>query len=64
MGIVSLMSWCNTLERLDTQELKNLLLCGSEVFSQVAQVSPKLANWANTETAQEMTPEAILEEKS
>jgi hypothetical protein len=58
---VSILSWCEALERIDKGELKNFLSNGLDNFRLLSQTAPQLTEWEKTEAAQEMVPELVEE---
>ncbi len=61
LGVVSILSWCEALERIDKGELKNFIAGGLENFQLMSQTAPQLTEWEKTEAAQEMMPEMVEE---
>lgn len=62
LGVVSILSWCEALEKIDKNELKNFLSSGLDNFRLLSQEAPQLIQWEQTEAAQEMVPEEVTYE--
>lgn len=55
LSMASLFSWSQTLERLNIEELKNLLQAGGNSLNIARQQLPELEKWSNTEEALTLT---------
>lgn len=60
VALLSVISWCTTLERIDSSEVKNILCEASEVFNTVKQSSEACKQWEETDKAQEYTLEDVF----
>jgi len=57
LALASTLAWGATLEKLDGNEIRNLLLAGNNSFMIAKQQIPELEAWSNTEEATALTVE-------
>jgi hypothetical protein len=53
------MAWSETLDRLNVDELRNLMLSGANCFNVIKQDVQGLEDWAKTEEAQSLTEREV-----
>lgn len=57
LSIASLLAWAETLDRLDTNQLANLLRAGDNSLAIIRQNSPELEKWSTSDEALVMSHE-------
>lgn len=57
LAISSVFAWTQTLEQLDVEKLRGLILAGSNTLEARKKESPEMQQWSQTEEALGVTPE-------